>query len=293
MEKFRCINFISGPRDGRYPFCNSIFIDDEIKAVIDPGSDEAELLKISRLKPAMVINSHYHEDHRTYLNFFSGSRLLVHGAELPCYLSINSFLDYYGLLGRRHEQAWRELAVQQFNYRERTPGGEISEGDVIEFGKTKLRVIHTPGHSPGHCCFHFPEEGILFLADLDMTSFGPWYGDRVSDIDQTIESIQRVLKIDAQTYISSHAKIITGDIRPLAQAYIGVIEQREKRLVEYLEKPRTLDEIVAQWICYGKAREPDYFFEFGERSLMKKHLERLEKHDRAALAEDGRYVLTR
>lgn len=293
MEKFGCISFIPGPRDGRYPSCNSLFIDDELKAVIDPGSDEKELLKISSLKPGLVINSHYHEDHRTYLNMFSDSGLLIHAAELPCYISINSLLDYYGLLGRRHEQAWREVLVNQFNYRERVPTGEISDGELIDFGATQLRVIHTPGHSPGHCCFHFPREGILFLGDLDMTSFGPWYGDRVSDIDQTIESVQRIQEIEAQIYISSHAPVIRGDISQLARAYISVIERREERLIEYLFRPRTLDEIVEQWICYGKYREPDYFFEFGERSLMKKHLERLEKHGIAEHSEDGRYSLIR
>lgn len=291
MEKFGNVTFIPGPRYGRYPACNSLYIDDGARAVIDPGSDQSELLKLSRTKPGMVINSHYHEDHRTYLNMFAGSELAVHGAELPCWLSINSFLDYYGLLGSRHEQAWRDLAVNQFNYRERAPDREIADGDVIDFGNTQLKVIHTPGHSPGHCCFHFPREGLLFLADLDMTSFGPWYGDRVSDIDQTIESIRKILEIDAQIYISSHAQVIRGDINELARAYIGVIEKREEKLLDYLSEPRTLDEIVGQWICYGKCREPDYFFEFGERSLIKKHLERLEKHGIAGRAEDGSYSL--
>lgn len=293
MEKFGRITFIPGPRDGRYPACNSLFIDDDIKAVIDPGSDESELLKISNIKPDMVISSHYHEDHRTYLNMFADSDLAVHGAEIPCYHSINSFLDYYGLLGRRHEKAWRDVAVNKFNYRERAPEQEIADGDIIHFGATRLRVVHTPGHSPGHCCFHFEQEGVLFLADLDMTSFGPWYGDRVSDIDQTIDSIRRIVQIDAKTYITSHSRVIKGDIGKLAEDYIGVIERREERLLEYLSEPRTLDDIVQQWICYGKSREPDYFFEFGERSLMKKHLERLEKHGIAALAEDGRYFLIR
>jgi hydroxyacylglutathione hydrolase len=292
MERFGRITFIPGPRDGRYPACNSLFIDDEIKAVIDPGSDEQALLGISCLRPGIVINSHYHEDHRTYLDFFPDSDLLVHGAELPCYLSLNSFLDYYGLLGSRHEQAWRELAVNQFNYRERYPDREISEGDLIEFGATELRVIHTPGHSPGHCCFHFPGEGVLFLGDLDMTGFGPWYGDRVSDIDQTVESVRRVLEIDAQVFISCHAPVMRGDISALAEAYIGVIDTREERIRQYLARPRTLDEIVGQWICYGKCREPDYFFEFGERSLIKKHLERLEKHGLAERTDDGRFRLT-
>lgn len=290
MEKFGRIAFIPGSRDGRYPYCNSLFIDDGIRAIIDPGSSEKELQEISRLRPGTVISSHYHEDHRTYLDFFPDSNLLVHGAEVPCYLSINSFLDYYGLLGRRHEQAWRELAVSRFNYRERAPDREIADGDLIDFGSTWLKVIHTPGHSPGHCCFHFPRERILFLADYDMTSFGPWYGDRVSDIDQTIESVRRITEMDADIYISSHSPVMRGDISALARAYIGVIDVREQKLLEYLAEPRTLDEIVNRWICYGRPREPEYFFEFCERALIRKHLERLEKHGSAACTGDGRYI---
>lgn len=291
MEKFGCITFIPGPRDGRYPACNSLFIDDELKAIIDPGSDEDELLKISLLKPQLVISSHFHEDHRTYLNMFSESDLLVHGSEVPCYLSVNSFLDYYGLLGRKHEQAWREVVINEFNYRERTPTREISDNELINFGSTELQVIHAPGHSVGHCCFYFAQEGVLFLGDLDMTTFGPWYGDRLSDIDQTIESIHKIQQIDAQVYVSSHAPLIRGDINRLAQAYIGVIERREAGVIEYLSEPRTFDQVVEQWICYGKRREPDYFYDFGERSLIRKHLERLEKHGIAECTEDGRYHL--
>jgi choline kinase len=42
-----------------------------------------------------------------------------------------------------------------------------------------------------------------------------------------------------------------------------------------LDEPRTLEDIVGAWITYGRPREPKAFFEFGERALMKKHLERL------------------
>jgi len=41
-----------------------------------------------------------------------------------------------------------------------------------------------------------------------------------------------------------------------------------------------MDEIVGAWIVYGRPREPEAFFEFGERAIMKKHLERLKKNGR-------------
>jgi hypothetical protein len=50
-----------------------------------------------------------------------------------------------------------------------------------------------------------------------------------------------------------------------------------------------MDEIVDAWIVYGKPREPKAFFEFGERALMKKHLERLIRLG-IVLHEDERYL---
>jgi hypothetical protein len=44
-----------------------------------------------------------------------------------------------------------------------------------------------------------------------------------------------------------------------------------------LKQPRTLKEISAAWLIYGKPRKPLEFFEFNERALVNKHLERLEE----------------
>ena len=42
----------------------------------------------------------------------------------------------------------------------------LRDGDLLDLGGRTIRVIHTPGHSPGHCCFHEPERGYLFSGDL-------------------------------------------------------------------------------------------------------------------------------
>jgi glyoxylase-like metal-dependent hydrolase (beta-lactamase superfamily II) len=44
-------------------------------------------------------------------------------------------------------------------------------------------------------------------------------------------------------------------------------------LFEDLATPKTMKEIVAAWIVYGRKREPEAFFAFAEEALMKKHLE--------------------
>ncbi len=41
----------------------------------------------------------------------------------------------------------------------------LADGDRLELAGLGVQVLHTPGHTPGHCCFLLPEEGILFSGD--------------------------------------------------------------------------------------------------------------------------------
>lgn len=41
----------------------------------------------------------------------------------------------------------------------------LSHGDLLRLAGLELRVVHTPGHTPGHCCFHLEAEEALFSGD--------------------------------------------------------------------------------------------------------------------------------
>jgi len=130
------------------------------------------------------------------------------------------------------------------------------------------------------------------MGDLDLTDFGPWYGDRVSDIDQTIASLHKLLTIPAKIFITSHeAGIIEGDITKQDGKISWNNRSEGRTLLNFYEKPRTLDEIVNQWIIYRKPREPKDFFEFGERGMIKKHLDRLTKNGIVSIENDRYYLL--
>lgn len=46
------------------------------------------------------------------------------------------------------------------------PSSVLHDGDFIDLGNRTLQVIHTPGHSPGHCCFYEQDRGWLYSGDL-------------------------------------------------------------------------------------------------------------------------------
>jgi hypothetical protein len=131
---------------------------------------------------------------------------------------------------------------------------------------------------------------VLFIGDYDLNKFGPWYGDLRSSIEETIDSVNLLRKIPAKLFLTSHETgVFAREPGKLWDDYLGVIHDRERKLLDFLTKPKTMEEIVGAWMVYGRQREPKAFFEFGERALMKKHLDRLIRSGRVFQEED-RYV---
>ncbi len=287
-NRFGNIIYLPGPNGGRYPYCNSLFIEDEVRAVIDPGSDRSLLVDLNKNSVVdIIINSHYHEDHFTYNYLFPDAQLYVHEKDAPCFSSAEKILECYGVRGSKNEIYWRDYIVNNFNYRTRPVARGLADGDIIDFGGTKLEVVHTPGHTAGHIGFYCASEGLLFTGDLDFTPFGPWYGDAVSDIDDTIKSVQRLLTYQADIFVTSHESgIIRGDIAGRAETYLGIIDRREEKILKFLSRPRKIEEIVNQWIIYDKPREPKEFYLFAENAMVNKHLNRLSKNGRIEFIDD-------
>jgi glyoxylase-like metal-dependent hydrolase (beta-lactamase superfamily II) len=63
------------------------------------------------------------------------------------------------------------------------PNLRVSDGDIVTTGDIELIVLHTPGHTPGACCFHAPDLGVLFP--------GPTY----------VGAIERLRGLDPETVV--------------------------------------------------------------------------------------------
>jgi len=182
VRSFGRIKVIIGKKNGKYPYGNSIFIDDEVTALIDPSLMIRELYhELPTHKIDMLFNSHYHEDHGAGNSLFPESPLYMHVLDAPALRSIDTIFEYYGM-DEAATEAWKPVIVEKYYYQPRDHIIEFTDGEVFDFGHTRMRVMHTPGHTGGHCCFFFEEEGMLFVADWDLTWFGPVYGDATSDL---------------------------------------------------------------------------------------------------------------
>jgi glyoxylase-like metal-dependent hydrolase (beta-lactamase superfamily II) len=84
-----------------------------------------------------------------------------------------------------------------------TPDRELADGDVLTVGDVDLHVIHTPGHTPGSCCFYAPALDALFTGDtLFPGGPGATGGRPYSDFDTIIDSIRgRLFTLPEETVV--------------------------------------------------------------------------------------------
>jgi glyoxylase-like metal-dependent hydrolase (beta-lactamase superfamily II) len=275
------ILFIEGENKGRYPRSNSMLIDSDVRVLIDTGmgTNLATTIEKER-KIDLVINSHGHEDHIACNHVFKNARISSHKLDASLIKSVRKLAELYPT-SVEFQRKSMDLLLEQFGLRDSAVDLEFEEGYIFDLGKLKLKVIHTPGHSLGHCCFSIPSEKLIFLADIDLSFFGPWYGCLNCDIDQFIDSIKRVRALKFETAITSHKGIIRGEeiIEEELSRYLNRIFEREKELLRFLNKERSIDEIVSKAIIYGHFPEPKAIFKLFERTMIEKHLERLIKRN--------------
>ncbi len=281
-KQFGRLRFISGDNKGKYPYNHSVYIQaSEAKIIIDPA---CSLEKLTRLRDDegvdMVWLSHWHEDHIHYMYLFDGAPVWISETDFPPLTDIETFLDWYGINDAKIRAYWEEIMRKEFNYQPLKSANFFPINEETDIGGIRVQAIATPGHTPGHLSFFFPEEEVLFIGDYDLTPFGPWYGDAASSIEETIESIRRLKEIPAKIWIACHERgLFEENPGKLWDDYENIVHQREEKIFNFItKKPSTLEEISAAWLIYGKPREPLDFFETNERVLVNKHLERLQRN---------------
>ena len=287
------VKFIRG---GRYPFCHSVLIDDQTRAVIDAASDREKLTAFKNQGLVdYLINTHAHEDHLVFNFLFPKSKFCAHPEDAPHFACLDSLIDCYGDMSEADHKKWHAFIEEECHFHPRKVDLFLDGRMTLNFGKTRMEVIHAPGHTRGHCAFYFPGEKILFLGDYDLTRTGPYYGDRGSSIEDSLQSLERLKGYEAETYLTGHGKGIYEADPALIDRYLQIIHLRENNLLELLKNgPKTFDQIVKEGIIYGKdpASLGPWDFLISERVMIAKHLSRLLNQGRV-LKEGNFFVFGR
>jgi glyoxylase-like metal-dependent hydrolase (beta-lactamase superfamily II) len=284
------VTVLGGERDGKYPHGNSLLITgSEETVVIDPSLSLVD--RATRPRVDRVLNSHCHEDHLAGNHLFPDVPWQLPEADLPGLASLDAMMAIYGM-SPAIDAAFRRVVVEQFHYTPRPDATAFRDGDVFDLGRCRVRVIHAPGHTRGHSLFHVEPDDVLYLGDIDLSSFGPYYGDAWSSLVDFERTLARVRDLDARWYATfHHIGVVDGRAAFVERLdrFTAVIATRESRLLAYLAEPRTLDEIVAHRFVY-RPGDAVPFADDVERRSMRQHLDRLLASDRVRAVDPTRFV---
>ncbi|MFX1294731.1 MAG: MBL fold metallo-hydrolase [Promethearchaeota archaeon] len=275
QEILENIWFITNNNKGQYPYSNSLFINDQKKLLIDTGVGKLVLKKcIEKFEaPDIILYSHGHEDHISAEKLFPMAEKYIHPKDKLMATSKEELLRIYGISENIELLKFIDSYFKTFHYNPLTQVNTFSDDQIFNLGNIQVKVLYSPGHSAGHCCFEILNKSLIFSSDIDLTSFGPWYGGLDSDIYDFKSSIKLLIKKSPKILITSHKGIFQEDvIQEKLKLYLNKFKERDEEILNVLKKEKTLNELTSQALIYGKFIEPIDFFVTAERIMLEKHL---------------------
>ncbi|MFJ5544087.1 MBL fold metallo-hydrolase [Micromonospora chalcea] len=160
---------------------NNVWVigDDAECVVLDAPHDVAAIREvIGDRRVVAVVATHAHDDHvrvAPELARATGAPVLLHPADRVLWDMVHP---------------------------DTAPDGELTDGQSITVGGTTLRVLHTPGHSPGACSLYAPDLGAVFTGDTLFAGGPGATGRSYSDFGTIVESIRtRLLTLPPETVV--------------------------------------------------------------------------------------------
>ena len=175
---------------GEWEVTNNIWLvgDDREVIVVDAAHDAAPIVEaVHGRRVSAIALTHGHNDH------INAAAALQDAVDAPI------------LLHPADAMLWRDV------YPERVPDRDLADGDVLRAGGAELGVVHTPGHSPGGCCFVLGEGGHVFSGDTLFCGGPGATGRSYSDFPTIVESIRaRLLTLPPETVVhTGHGETTT------------------------------------------------------------------------------------
>ena len=154
-----------------------LICDRQEAALIDPGSEPSRLIQAIKDSKALcqyLICTHYHYDHTD-----------------ACLAVKDALANKATLVMHQAEQAQAPFPVDQY----------VRDNDIITIGRLELKVIHTPGHTPGSFCLF--NKDLIFTGD---TLFKDGYGrcdlpgGNEAKMEESLKKLKQIIKPGMMVY---------------------------------------------------------------------------------------------
>lgn len=291
------VHLIRGANEARFPEANTLLVDDEILTLVDAGSNPSQIFSTLRdlgHEPKdldRIILTHYHADHKgyaAYLRRISECEVLCHPLAREGVERFQTMMKFIGLDNPEIKGHWLNLLTSRLPHvkDDYIVDATFQDDRPIDCGEVQLIPLHSPGHTHDHTCFGINGLEKILLVDIDLTEFGPWYGNTVSNLGDFKRSIAHIIQLQPEMGVSSHLlDPVTDDLEEQLKWYMAFFEKRDDEILKHIANGKdTIKELAQIPIIYPRIPHPVYhvFEEF----MIDKHIELLTKNDRVTL-EDG------
>lgn len=180
--------------------------------LIDTGlgiSNISEVIAELTDKPVTAVATHIHWDHigghKYYLDFYAHEAELnwLNGGFPQTLETIKGYVVENCDLPKGYD-------INTYEFFQGKPTKILRGGETINLGDRAVKVIHTPGHAPGHMCFWEEERGYLFTGDLAYKgTLTAWFPS--TDPEAYLKSLEAVTELPSKRIFPAHHSL---DIRP-------------------------------------------------------------------------------
>ncbi len=268
------IFLVHPPGKGRFPYCYCLYIADDTRALFDSSCGDENLQLLRQLGVDLLVNTHFHEDHIWNNHRFPEANIWAHQQDAGAIRSIDNFIGAYGCHLFEGARLGQEF-LDQIQLQPSPVHRELQDGDVIDLGQVRFSIVHTPGHTPGHCALWEPRYGILVSGDIDLSGFGPWYGHLCSDLNDLLDSIEKCRQLQPRVIVSGHKGLVDDNLDQRLQAFRDIVLRREEAVLEALDQPYTVPELAARQLFYGPRIPQEEIYFWFEKMAIYQHLQRL------------------
>jgi len=297
-------------------YVNAYLIDSGVLGLIDPGPKTSKAidvldtalreLGVSLENVERLIFTHRHVDHigmGNRIKMISNAETYIHESEknaasnfyeefdktvesiltpvaeagVPKHI-LEKMPEYYGVIREVCEPVEIDKALK--------------DGDTLDFGETKLNVIHCPGHSIGSICLYENERRLLFTGDHVLKEVTPNpFASSLSEhatLKRYLDSLKKVEKLLVKTSLPGHGDLIY-DLPSVVRNLYAHHEARKKLVAEILRAgPRTPYEVSKE--MFGNLPISEAFLGLAEAAG---HLEELSSENRAESFRKGNLIYFR
>ncbi|MFZ4756939.1 MAG: MBL fold metallo-hydrolase [Burkholderiaceae bacterium] len=290
---FGPVTVFFGDKRGKYPDGNQVVVRGADALAVFDSPQVSNRIGAAFDAADLAILGHVHEDHMAGLHRIPGAAVHVHEADVEAARSWTGLSRHYGypepVLG-----PMRTKIEAQFHYVPRPDAVPYRDGARWDLGGgVSVHAVHLPGHTAGHSVLVVEPVGVAFIGDIDLSSFGPYYGDATSDLGAFRRTLARVGDVPASTWITSHHKGVYTEraaFESALHAFAATLDARDAKLLGMLgDAPCTLDELVAMRLLYPPGYD-ELWIDCAERRTIAQHLDEMVADGRVRRLDDGRYL---